>query len=258
MGGDDDERARGWAVTAGCARMLDSLGLPPTRPRRQWKQGHKTLCDSPSASAPTTGAKGLRRAIESALDQDVDDLEVVVSDDSGDSRSRRRRRGRARPLHRNPGRTARSRTSGTSAPWPAASTSWCSTTTTGSCPDFLSRAGAPMDRDEPSASSSPASCARRGAGGGPTRSPCRPGRSRDPAADGPRRPPARSLGDARSAGRPWSRARPTFPLLDGHIGDLTTWIRPPSPGGGSGRCPSRSRSSRSTAGSSRPARIPRA
>ena len=169
--------------------------------------------------------EGLRRAIRSALDQDVDDLEVVVSDDSGrlgdvvadagDDRIR---------YHRNPGQKGS-----------IANLRYVSSLARGEkvvvlddddrlLPDFLSVAGEPMDEDETVGVVFTSFMREAGDGRWPYTFPVPAGAVEDP---------LRMIMAGHQPGRSATLIRRTaleqgehdFPLVDGHVGDLTTWIR---------------------------------
>jgi glycosyltransferase involved in cell wall biosynthesis len=177
-------------------------------------------------------ADGLTCAIESALAQDVDDLEIVVSDDSGEMEDVVAAVGDARVRY-------------SSNPEPQGSIAnlrRVSSLARGDyvvvlddddelLPGFLPAAAAPMDRDP--ATGLVFTAIMREAGG-------RRRRYSLPVPDGAVRDPLRMVlagyQPARSATlirrRALEQGEERFPLLDGHVGDLTTWIRTADAGWG--------------------------
>ena len=176
--------------------------------------------------------EGLRRAIASALDQDTDDLEVVVSEDSGDLEDVAAGFGDPRVrFHRNPGPHGS-----------IANLRYVSSLARGEMvvvlddddrllPSFLSVAGAPMERDE----SIGVVCTGflREADGAvrPYRLPVPPGRIESPLRmilTG--HPPGRSATLIRRVAL--EQGEHEFPLRPDGIGDLTTWLRAGAAGWG--------------------------
>lgn len=176
--------------------------------------------------------EGLRRAIESALAQDVDDLEVVVSDDSGQLGDVVAAAGDSQvSYHRNPG--------------PKGSIANLRNVTSLArgemvavlddddriLPGFLAAAGVPMERDESVGVVFTGFVREAGSGRRPYVLPVPPGPVHDPLG---------MILAGHQPGRSATLIRRTaleegeqaYPLLDGHIGDLTTWIRAAAGGWG--------------------------
>ena len=176
--------------------------------------------------------EGLERAIRSVLAQNVDDLEVLVSDDSGllenlvvgigDPRVR---------YHRNPG-----------PPGSISNLRYVTSLARGEMvvvvddddrllPDFLSTAAAPMERDDSIGVVCTGFLREAGSGRRPYELPVPAGRVANPLEmilTGHQ--PGRSATLIRRAALEQGEA--AYPLLDGHIGDMTTWLRAAAAGWG--------------------------
>lgn len=173
---------------------------------------------------------GLRRAIESALAQDTDDLEVVVSDDSGELADVVTACADPRvSYHRGP-------------PGSIANLRHVSALARGEMvvvvddddrllPGFLAAAGEPMRRDGSLGVVFTGFLREAGGGRRPYDFPVPAGRVEAPARMILRGdPPGRSATLIRRTALEQGEA--TYPLLDDHIGDLTTWLRTAAVGWG--------------------------
>lgn len=176
--------------------------------------------------------EGLRRAIDSALAQNVEDLEVLVSDDSGELGDVVGAVGDPRvSYHRNPG-----------TPGSISNLRHVTSLARGEMvvvvddddrllPGFLSTASAPMERDATVGVVCTGFLREAGSGRRAYELPVPAGRIGDPLTmilAG--HPPGRSATLIRRTALEQGEAE--YPLLDGHIGDMTTWLRTAAAGWG--------------------------